>query len=304
MLSLDDFQKIDLNDKPVFDRHYARFPPSYSGEVFTTMVSWCEYVEYRYALIENSIIIISNDKDETILHPPSGNFNIDLFKQVITLAKKEEIILGFIKTSEKKLLAKQLPSLTFVEDRDFFDYVYRSSDLADLPGTNYGKIRNRLNKFIKNYAYTIEGLSEKNMEEVSEFLKRWCLWKDCKSNEVLENERKAILYSMSHFFDLGLSGLALRINDSIESIAVYEKINPDTVVVHFEKGSPDFDGIYKAINMETAQRVRHLVPFINREEDLGISGLRQAKLSYHPDHFIEVYYGTKESIRTTTFSSL
>lgn len=304
MFSLDDFKKIDLNDKPVFDRYYARFPPSHSGEVFTTMVSWGEYVEYRYALIENSIILMSKDKDGAILHAPSGKFNLDLLKQVITLAIKENAVFGFIKTLEKNLLAKKFPSLTFVEDRDFFDYVYRASDLAELPGTKYGKIRNRLNKFTKNYAYTIEELSEKNMDEVNEFLKRWCLWKDCGSDEVLENERKAIVYAMSHFFDLVLSGLALRINGSIEAIAVYEKMNADTVVVHFEKGSPDFDGIYKAINIETAQRVRHHVLFIDREEDLGIPGLRQAKLSYQPDHFIELYHVTKESLRTTTFLAL
>jgi hypothetical protein len=265
------------------------------------MVSWGSYVEYRYTLIENNIILMSKDKDGVVLHAPSGKFNRDLLKQVITLAIKENAVFGFIKTSEKNLLAKQFPWLTFVEDRDFFDYVYRASDLAELLGTKYGKIRNRLNKFTKNYAYTIEELTEKNMDEVDDFLKRWCLWKDCGSDEVLENERKAIVYSMSHFFDLGLSGLSLRINGSIEAIAVYEKMNADTVVVHFEKGSPDFDGIYKAINMETAQRVRHHVPFIDREEDLGIPGLRQAKLSYQPDHFIELYHGTKESLRTITF---
>ena len=301
MFSLDDFKKIDLNDKPVFDKYYMRFPPSHSSEMFTTIISWSEYVEYRYALIEDNILIMSKDKDEPVLHAPSGKFNLDLFKQVIALAIKENVIFGFIKASEKNLLAKQFPSLTFVEDRDFFDYVYRASDLAELPGTKYGKIRNRLNKFTKNYAYTIEDIIQKNMDEVGEFLKRWCLWKDCGSDEVLENERKAIVYSMSHFFDLGLSGLALRINGSIEAISVYEKMNADTVVVHFEKGSPDFDGIYKAINMETAQRVRHQFPFIDREEDLGIPGLRQAKLSYQPDHFIELYHATKESIRTTTF---
>jgi hypothetical protein len=301
VFSLDDFQKISLNDKPVFDRFYAQFPTTHSGDVFTTMISWGEYVEYWHALIENSIIIISKDKDGEVLHAPSGKFNIDLFKQALTLAKKEDIVFGFIKTSEKNLLEKKLPSLTFVEDRDFFDYVYRASDLAELPGTKYGKIRNRLNKFTKNFAYTTEEISEKNMDEVNEFLKRWCLWKDCGSDELLENERKAIIYSMSHFFDLGLMGLALRINGLIQAISVYEKMNADTVVVHFEKGSPDFDGIYKAINMETAQRVRHLIPYIDREEDLGIPGLRQAKLSYHPDHFIELYHVTIESLRTTTF---
>jgi hypothetical protein len=301
MQSLDDFKKISIDDKPVFDKHYTRFPPDHSGELFTTMVSWGEYVEYRYTSIENSIIILSKDTDGVVLHHPSGKFNQDLLKQVITLAKRENIIFGFIKKTEKNLLSRSFPSLTFAENRDFFDYVYRASDLAELPGTKYGKIRNRLHKFTKNFAYTIEEISEKNMDEVAEFLKRWCLWKDCGSDELLENERKAIIFSMSHFFALGLMGLALRINGAIQAIAVYEKMNTDTVVVHFEKGSPDFDGIYKAINMETAQKVRHLVPYIDREEDLGISGLRQAKLSYHPDHFIEIYHVPKESLRTTTF---
>jgi hypothetical protein len=300
MIALDDFHGITLEDKPLFDKHFERFPPKHSGELFTTMISWGEYVEYLYATLDTGIIICSKDSNKIVLHPPSGKFNKDILKQVLSLAIKEDLTFGFITKPEKNLILTQFPSLKFMENRDFFDYVYRASDLAELPGTKYGKIRNRLNKFTKNFAYTLEDISEKNMDEVHEFLKRWCLWKDCTSNEMLENERKAILYSMSHFFDFGLSGLALRISSTIQAIAVYEKMNADTMVVHFEKGAPDFDGIYKAINMETALRVRRLVPYIDREEDLGIPGLRKAKLSYHPDHFIEVYYVTKESLRTTT----
>lgn len=299
MLSLDGFKIIGLEDKPVFDKHYLNYPPVHSGELFSTMVSWGHFVEYQYAIVDNTIIIISRDENETVFHPPSGKSHPGLFKQVLVLAQKQDAFFGFIKKQEKDFLAAYYPSLQIVEHRDFFDYVYRSADLAELAGTKYGKIRNRLNKFKKNHAYTIEDISQNNMDDVSEFLKRWCLWKDCASDELLENERKAILFSMSHFFDLGLSGLALRINGTVEAIAVYEKMNTDTVVVHFEKGSPDYDGVYKAINMETAQRVRHQVPFINREEDLGIPGLRQAKLSYHPDHFIELYHVKKESLRTT-----
>ena len=297
MLSLEDFKKIDLNDKLIFEKHYQRFPPTHSGELFTTMVSWGEYVEYRYVRIEDSIIILSKSNNEIILHPPSGKFNLDLTKQVLSLAIKENMSFGFIKKLEKNILSVHFPSLTFIEDRDYFDYVYRASDLAELPGTKYGKIRNRLNKFAKNFVYITEEISEKNMDEVNEFLKRWCLWKDCGSNELLENERKAIIYLMSNYFDFNLKGLALRISGTIQAIAVYEKMNAETVVIHFEKGSPDFDGIYKAINMETAQRLRHFVPYINREEDLGIPGLRKAKLSYHPDHFIEIYNISKESLR-------
>jgi hypothetical protein len=304
MLSLDDFKKIELEDKPLFDAYYHHYPPLHSGELFSTMMNWGHYVEYRYATIHDSLILLSKDRTGMVLHPPSGKKTVDLFKQVIRLATKEDGILGYIKKTEKEYLADHFPEMKVEKDRDFFDYVYRASDLADLPGTKYGKIRNRLNKFTKNFSYTIDDIKESNMDDVNEFLKRWCLWKDCGSNELLENERKAILYSMKHFFDLKLQGIALRIGGTIQAIAVYERMNADMVVVHFEKGSPDFDGIYKAINMETAQRVQHLVPFIDREEDLGIPGLRQAKMSYHPDHFIEMYYGTKESVRATFSDTL
>jgi hypothetical protein len=299
MLTFDDFKKIDLNDKLIFDKYYQRFPPTHSGELFTTMISWGEYVEYRYTLIKDSIIILSKTNNEIILHLPFGKFNLDLTRQVLRLAIKEDMTFGFIKKIEKNVLSVHFPSLPFIEDRNYFDYVYRASDLAELSGTKYGKIRNRLNKFTKNFAYTIEEISKKNIDEVNEFLKRWCLWKDCGSDELLENERKAIVYLMLHFFDFNLQGLALRVSGTIQAIAVYEKMNADTVVIHFEKGSPDLDGIYKAINMETARRVRDFFVYIDREEDLGIPGLRRAKLSYHPDHFIEIYNISKESLRTT-----
>ena len=65
------------------------------------------------------------------------------------------------------------------------------------------------------------------------------------------------------FFELGLSGLAIRINGNIEAISVYEKMSPDTAVVHYEKGSPDYDGIYKEINAETANILHNDFKLIN-----------------------------------------
>ncbi|MEM0493553.1 MAG: phosphatidylglycerol lysyltransferase domain-containing protein, partial [Candidatus Thermoplasmatota archaeon] len=197
--------------------------------------------------------------------------------------------LGFISKESKDWMSKNIPGFSYKEERDLFDYVYRAYDLANLPGSAYSKIRNRLNKFKNQYKYTTESITSENINEVEEFLKRWCIWRDCSSDELLENERKAIIYSMNHFFDLGLSGIILRIYDNIEAISVFERLNNDTVVVHYEKGSYDYDGVYKAVNMETARYLQGMYQFIDRAEDLGIPGLRQAKMSYNPHHFIEVY---------------
>ena len=299
MLSLDDFKRITLKDKPVFDKHYSKYPPVHSDNIFTTLISWMEYGDYHYAVIDDNIVIMSQINGEIRFRPPLGEPRLDILKQVLSLAKREgseHYPFGVIDTKAKEWISKYFPKLELLEHRDFFDYVYLSSDLAELPGAKYSKIRNRLNKFKRSYEYDIEEISKENMREVKEFLKRWCLWKDCDSDIVLENEKKAILYSIEYFFDLELSGLIIRINGNIEALSVYEKMNQNTAVVHYEKGSPDYDGIYKAINMEAAKILQKDFTFINREEDMGIPGLRQAKMSYRPIQMVEIFHIDKKSL--------
>jgi len=282
----------------LFDKHYAKYPPTHSDNVFTTMISWMNYSNYHYTFLKENLIIFTKINNQIRFRPPSGKYNKEIFNQVFQLAKKQntKYPFGVIDFETKNWLSKNYPQLEFIPHRDYFDYVYLASDLAELSGSSYSKIRNRLNKFKKNYNYSIEGISNEDMDEVRKFLKRWCLWKDCKSVPLLENERKAIVYSMSYFRELGLSGIAIRINRDIEAISVYEQMNPDTIVVHYEKASSDFDGIYKAINQETAKIVQKDFKFINREADMGISGLRKAKMSYRPHHMIEIFHVDRENM--------
>jgi len=298
MLSLDDFQPVKLEDKSLFDKHYDKFPPSHSDNVFTTLISWMDYSDYHFTFLDDNLLIYSNIGGKIRFRPPSGSFKKDVFDQVLKLAKNQDsdYPFGVVDIKTKEWISTIYPKIVFEEHRDFYDYVYLSEDLAELKGSKFAKIRNRLNKFKNNHEYSVERISEKNMNEVREFLKRWCLWKDCESDPLLENERKAILYSMSNFFELKLSGIAMRIKGAIEAIAVYEKMSPDTAIVHYEKGSPDYDGIYKAINQETAKIIQKDFTFINRESDMNLPGLRKAKMSYRPHHMAEVFHVNKHNI--------
>ncbi len=287
-----------MENKPLFDKHYEKYPPIHSDNVFTTLVSWMEYSDYHFTFLCDNLIIYSKISNQIRFRPPSGRFKKDVFYQVLKLAKMQEsdYPFGVVDLKTKEWVSKIYPKIKFGGHRDFYDYIYLSKDLAGLRGSSYAKIRNRLNKFKRNYKYKIEKISENNMDSIRKFLRRWCLWRDCESDPLLENERKAILYSMSHFFELKLSGIALLVNDKIEAISVFELINPDTAVVHYEKGSPDYDGIYKAINQETALILQKDFKFINRESDMGLPGLRKAKMSYHPHHMIEVFHVEREKI--------
>jgi len=298
MFSLDDFKPISLDAKTIFKKHYANYPTEHSDNLFTTLISWKDYGKYKYFFIDENLLLLSQIKGEIQLRYISGKYNKDIFNQFFKLAKEQKsdypIILIDAKT--KNWLSKNYPKLNFEPFRDVFDYIYLSSDLVNLSGTKYSKIRNRLNQFKKNFSYRTEIISESNLNEVKDFLKRWCLWRDCDSDILLENEKKAILFSIDNFVELELSGIAIYINEKIEAISVYEKMTSEMAVIHYEKGSPDYDGIYKAINQETAKILQKNFKFINRESDMNIPGLRKAKMSYHPHHMVEVFNLTKESI--------
>lgn len=297
-LSIDDFKPVRLEDKILFDKHYEKYPPVHSDNLFTTMISWMKYGNYHYAFLEDKLIIMSKVDNQVRLRPPSGKRKKEVFDQVLKIAKEQtsEYPFSLIDVQTKDWLSKNYPNLEFIPYIDYFEYVYLSSNLAELSGSDYSKIRNRLNKFNRNFNYSVENITKENMDEISEFLKRWCLWKDCGSDPILENERTAIIYSMSHFFELKLSGIFMRINGNIEAIAVYEKMSPDTAVVHYEKGSPDFDGIYKAVNQETAKILQKDFTYINRQSDMNLPGLRKAKMSYRPHHMVEVFHLGKKNI--------
>jgi hypothetical protein len=269
-----------------------KFPPNHSDYIFTTMISWMDYAKYKFTIYKKCLFILTNINNELKFRYPIGKISKNIFDELMSLSEKQNIgqPVSLIGSESKDWILKNYPDIKIISYRDYFDYVYLSSDLAELPGSKYSKIRNRLNKFKKNFTYEIDNINENNLSEVKEFLKRWCLWKDCESNELLKNEKNAIIYSMNNFLELDLSGIMILINGKIEAISVFEKMNKNNAVVHYEKGSPYFDGIYKAINQESAKILTKYYKYINREPDMGIPGLRKAKLSYRPHHMVEVYH--------------
>jgi len=298
MLSLEDYKPIELEDKPLFDKHYKRYPPFHSDYVFTTLISWMNYANYHFVFYGNTILIYSKINNQIRLRPPIGKRKKNIFDQVLKLAKEQDVDypLGMIDAETKEWMKEKYPKLFFKAHRGFFDYVYLTSDLAKLQGSGYSKIRNRVNKFKKNYNYRVEKINKDSIPEIKKFLKHWYIYKNCESDVLLKNEKKAIIYSMDHFFELKLDGIVIRVDDNISAIAVYEKMNKDTAVVHYEKGSPYHDGIYKVINQETAKILQKNFKFINRESDMGLPGLRRVKMSYRPHHMIKVYHVEKNNL--------
>lgn len=302
MLNLESFKLIKISDKETFLNFYKKYPPSHSDYSFVTMVSWQHYMKYYYTFLEDSLIILTKCKDKIQVRPPQGKSSLDVYKKVIDFALREcdDPPLGMIDKDAKKIISESFQKFYIEPDRDFFDYVYFAQDLADLPGKKYIKMRNLTNRFRKRYRYEIEPISETNIEDVEKFLRRWCLWKDCDKIPLLESEKRAVLFCMDNFFDLDISGIAIRIDNNIEAASIIESLDNENAVIHFEKAISDFEGLYQIINQEAAKILQKNYRFINRESDMGFAGLRLAKEKYHPHHMVEVYHINKEELKKLT----
>ncbi|MDD1683628.1 MAG: phosphatidylglycerol lysyltransferase domain-containing protein [Methanoregula sp.] len=292
MLSQDDFVPVTLADRDFFARHYELYPQTHSDNTFTNMACWNHYAHYTYAYVEKNIIIASTIGSVTRFRPPIGPRNPALLHALVRLASEvsdtEPIVL--IDPDTALWMQEISPGINLVPDRNHSEYVYRAEDLAGLPGKNYLTIRRQVNKFRRNCASTVEPISRNNWEEVKRFLIEWCEWKGCEDGDpVLAHEKDAVFFAIDHFNELSVRGLVVRVFGKIGAISLYERLNSETALIHFEKGLPNCEGIYKAINNEVANRLAQHFTYINRESDLGVAGMREAKMRYHPHHMVEVY---------------
>jgi hypothetical protein len=298
MLSDADFRPVTLSDRDIFFRHYLSYPQEHSDNTFTNMVCWNDYAHYRYARLEGCIVLSSTIEKMTRYRPPIGPRNPELLADVLRLAcqSDEEHPFVILDSDTKEWIARLYPDLQFHEERKYFDYVYLASDLAQLPGKKYLTIRHQLNKFQKSCMPQIEMIREENLGEIKDFLELWCDWKDCDSDPSLASEKDALSFALSHFKELQISGLAIRTKGKIGAISIFEGLNRDTALVHFEKGLPDCRGIYRAINAETARTLAKDYNYINRESDMGVEGIREAKMRYHPHHMAKIHMLSRDEL--------
>lgn len=178
----------------------------------------------------------------------------------------------------------------FEADRDYADYLYLRTDLATLEGKKLQAKRNHVNRFRRTYPdYEYLPITPQLVQECLEVEERWCRENNCDEQAGTGNERRALEYALRHFEELGLTGGLLRTGGQTVAFSFGMPICEDTFGVHVEKADTCIEGSYAMINMEFARRVPSQYIYLNREEDLGIPGLRKAKLSYQPAVVLEKY---------------
>ena len=281
------WKKLDCNDKEIIDE-YTKNRFITCDYNFTNQLLWSVGENTAYKIEDNILILKGTYNQQDYYYMP-----VPLNEQDETLSNWKKIICNILKENKKITLVpeywKEKLENDFIleEKRDTFDYVYNSYDLAYLKGRKYSKKKNRINNFKKSYNYEYEKIDKSNIEEVIEFQNNW--YRDNKGPEVLKNEHLGILTLLKNFSKLDICGGLIRIHGEIIAYSLGEILSPDYAVIHIEKALNDYIGSYQAINHLFVETEFENVKFINREDDFGDPGLREAKESYHPAMLLKKY---------------
>ncbi|MBQ9239547.1 MAG: DUF2156 domain-containing protein [Treponema sp.] len=203
-------------------------------------------------------------------------------------AAAEGIPLAFplLSAEQKLFLERKMPNhYTFTERRDDSDYLYLTKNLADLPGGKYHKKKNHISQFKRKYPEAeYRPITVENADDARRIEDEWYAANDGDADRDKRFEKEIIDEALALFDVLNLTGGILYVAGRPVAMTMGSPITEQVADVHFEKAVPGFDrdGAFAVINQLYAKTMTQY-EYLNREEDLGIEGLRKAKLSYHPD---------------------
>lgn len=287
------FQPVTIEDKDIFDKFF--FKSTFRNCDFSFSNIFCWNHKYQTAfVVEDGFLFIrfyAGGKKAGYMYP-LGEGNLRKAMEIIMTdsSEREEPFRMYALTNEMYAsIETNFPGkFVYQTNRNWAEYLYASEDLITLKGKKLQSKRNHTNKFKRTYAYEYLPITRDIIPECRELYCKWCRENGgCEEDESLKDESYATRKAFDNFEKLGLKGGALRVNGEIIAYSYGQQLSPDTFGVHAEKALYEIDGAFSMINQQFAEHECSGYVYINREEDLGLESLRQAKISYHPVILLE-----------------
>ena len=291
-----DYHRLNLNDRDIYNRYLQNCGERGCEYSFTNLFLWGRQ---KAAFAEGFLTLFSQFDRRSVYPFPVGDGDLrPVLDAIIHDARTRGIpcCLSSLTAADCQTLEALYPGAFRIYcDRNTFDYVYAIDDLADLKGRKFQKKRNHVNRFLQNHPDCVAlPLNEQTRVAAFGLLQAWYAAREAADpHSDFHLEKLALERAFAFQTQLGLEGMVLMEGGQAIAFAMGSRLNGDTFDIHFEKAREDIDGAYAAINRAFAQHLREKYPevkWLNREDDLGIEGLRKAKLSYNPDHMVEKYW--------------
>ncbi len=287
-----DFHTPSLQDREWVTDIFSKRQTDCCEYCFGNIYMWSEIYDNKIACEDG--IFISGDFTErpVFCYPVGTGDKKSVIKRIIEFSKNlsEPLIFYGLTEADKNELNMLFPDeFTISEERDAFDYLYRTEDLALLAGRKYHSKRNHISYFESTFDWKYEPIDENNINQCILLNEHWEKLNKQKNPDEISHEHKAIQKALADYFTLGLEGGILTIEGEIAAFTFGERLNDNTFCTHVEKAYSDIRGAYQMINRELARQLIGRYEYINREDDTGSEGLRTAKLSYHPHRLVIKY---------------
>ena len=291
-----DFQYLRPEQKPEYDRYLQCQGERGCEYSFVNLYLWGRQ---KAALVHDHLVFFSQfNRRSVYLYPVGKGDKLPVLEALRQDALERGIpcrLVGMTQADCAQLEAICPGCLEMHPDRDSFDYIYDIHDLAQLPGRKFQRKRNHLNRFRQNHPeHTLEPITAENLPEVQALVSQWyALRLETNPHSDYALEQAALQKALTHREALGMEGLLLRTEHGPVAMTLGSRLSETTFDIHFEKALDIADGAYAAINNGFANYLLEKYPtlsYLNREDDLGLEGLRKAKLSYNPHHMLEKHW--------------
>jgi hypothetical protein len=283
------FSALTLDDRARIDPFLQRDGMISTERTFSSLYIWGEHYQICTCQFEDILFMKSCPSEYSLAYymPLGGDparAMALLQADAAERGRPYEIIA--VSESGKAALETVCPGqFTITEMRKDFEYIYHAEDMIGLKGKKYHGKRNFVNRFKAAYngrwAYAPVEPSRDDAA-IMAFMGQWCEEQPDMQNQDYRFEYSAIRRALEHYETLNMRGGVLRLDDKIIAFTLATPQNATVMDILIEKADYDIEGAYQMINNQFAMRECGGYAYINREEDMGIEGLRTAKMSYHP----------------------
>jgi hypothetical protein len=296
--------RITIEERPLLEEYLKGFEYGTSGLSFTSLYMWRNINNFSWQIIGDYLCIaglshLELDTKEPFLFPPltrTGTYDPKALSATIKEVRQifesrgYKFSIRLMPFHMMDILEAACPGeFRFFDDRPNYDYVYRTQDLIELKGREYHSKKNHLNYFLNHYKYEYVSMTSAMADQAMQFIREFNERKNLPEHEMelLAMEERAMVDVFNNLEAVGYLAAAILIDGKLEALSIGGRINRNTVTVHVEKANIAYRGLYQLINNEFCRHAASNVKYINREEDMGIPGLRKAKLSYKPVKLVE-----------------
>ncbi len=281
------FRPIALDDREAIHNYFYKATDHGSEYSFANLMAWGDQ---RVCFIDGEPLILSRFGTWHAYLFPLNRAHVALLRDD---AHERGIKLRFWGLTAQEAACMDERDYTVSPMRNSFDYVYEIERLCTLQGKKLQAKRNHCNRFTaENPTWRTEPLTRERIGECQDFAARWFALHEAATGQTYEDEKRALARVFEHFAPLCAEGMILYTGEQMVAFSIGNRIRNDMFDVNFEKALADVHGAYPTINRAFACHVHQTYPevrLLNREDDMGIEGLRKAKESYYPDLLLEKY---------------